>query len=266
MSPRLLLVHLSISVSIMLAGCVAVDQSPGGSQSEYWNPPSLEADAEMPEARDVVKRMIEFMGGHDEMSAEVLLTYQAIQESGQRLHFDYVQRVAVSRSQSRMLWKTLRDDGSSDMGWIANGEFVLVKQPANLYARLEGPDSIQEMAEMLAVDYEIDVPLEDIVTGTARSWSGDEVVEMIYVGEAFVKGRWTDHVAIRKADVDVELWIRKGDEPYPARIVAIHTGIEGNPGWVMEFRTISNTLPPAETLDVEIPEDAERVEIVPVVE
>lgn len=252
---------------VFLAGCTPMADTPAGSESDFWNPPALAEDAgPIPDGRAIIGKMVEFMASHDELAAEALLTYEAVQESGQKLHFDLLHRIAVRKSEKKLYWTTLRDDGTTDQGWITNGEFTLIKRPANIYAQIDGPVAIPEMVTMLTEEYGIDVPFEDVISGDASDlWLGDEITEITYVGEAFIGGRWTDQVAIRKPGMDIEIWVVKGDAPYPAKIAAVFTEIEGLPSYVLKFQKYSTVLPTSESINLEIPEDAERVDLSPVV-
>ena len=249
-----------------LAGCSSPIEAPDGLDSVFWHPPALEEElGELPEGRALVERMIEFMHSHNELAVEALLTYESVQKSGQKLHFDLLQRVAFRKSENKLLWRTLRDDGTWDQGWIADGRFTMVKHPANIYAQVNGPVAVPEMVEMLTDEYGIDVPFEDLVGGKAKElWLGAEVTSIEYIGEAFVGGQWTDQIAIRRPGLDIEIWIAQGDTPHPIRIAATHTDEEGLPSFVLQFREYSTVLPSPNAVDLTIPDDARRVELAPI--
>ena len=88
----------------------------------------------------------------------------------------------------------------------------------------------------------------------------------MFVGEAFIGGQWTDQVAIRRPGVDIEIWVTQGDEPRPARIAAVFTETDGMPGYVAHFLKYSTVLPDSESIDLKIPDDAERIDVAPIVE
>lgn len=55
--------------------------------------------------------------GHQEVAAEALATYEAVQESDQKIHFDLLQRIAL-RKPDKLLWVTLRDNATVDRAWL----------------------------------------------------------------------------------------------------------------------------------------------------
>ena len=76
--------------------------------------------------------------------------------------------------------------------------------------------TIPEMVNRLSDEYDLDVPFGDILASDlADLWLGEEVTEVWWVGEAWVEGYWTDHVALRRPGADIQLWFRTDAEPFP---------------------------------------------------
>lgn len=90
----------------------------GGNRGSGIGPPALDdALAVDPDGRDIILRMTDFMMGHQEVAAEALATYEAVQESGQKIHFDLLQRMAP-RKPDKLLWVTLHDNATVDRAWF----------------------------------------------------------------------------------------------------------------------------------------------------
>lgn len=254
---------LAIAVSATLAGCGA----PAADEDYVWRPPALADDAGlMPEGRDVVQRMVDFMKANQELAFEARVTFESVQESGQKLQFEMLQRV-VMRKPDQIFWVTLRDDATVDSAWYDNGSITMLRQPANAWARIYMPGDIAEMVQELVSDYVVDVPFPDLLSGDPQElWLGDDVASIWYVGEAWVEGRWTDHVAIRKPGVDIQIWVQQ-DDPFPAKTAIVFTEDEGMPGYTARFGKWSTTLPADPTLfQFTPPPEAERIDVVPVID
>jgi hypothetical protein len=74
-------------------------------------------------------------------------------------------------------------------------------------------------------------------------------------------------VAVRKPDVDFELWVRKGDEPFLAKMAISFMAEEGQPTYVARFRKWATSVTDGTTLfTFAPPPDAEQIEVVPVIE
>lgn len=260
---------LILAAFVAIGGCdQGVQEAGQESADRSWTPTALaDGDWEEPEGREVIQRNIDFMKTQQELMTEALVSYEAVQESGQKLHFDLLQRMAVQRP-DKLHWVTLNDDGTTSSAWFSDGRFTLLRQPANLWGQIEVPPTIPEMVDRITGEYDLDVPFSDILAGDlAELWLGEDVTEVWWVGEAWVEGYWTDHVAARKPGVDFELWVRKGDEPFLAKMAVAFTEDEGKPTYVARFRKWATTVPDAMTdFAFTLPPDAEQVEVVPVID
>jgi len=249
----------------LLVGCGAPATVP--TEEDLWTPPALADDVgEPPEGREVVQRMVDFMQGNQELAVEARVTYESVQESGQKLQFDMLQRVAL-RKPDQLHWVTLRDDGTVDEAWFDKGRFRMIRQPANVWAEIRLPGSIAEAVQKLVANYMIPVPFPDLLSRNSDDlWLGDDITSIWYVGEAWVDGRWTDHVAIRKPGADIQIWVQKGD-PFPAKMAIVYTEDEGMPGYTARFSKWSTALPadPSQ-FEFNAPPEAERIDVVPVID
>lgn len=253
---------LAVTASGLFAGCGA----PAPAEDDEWLPSALADDAgDLPEGRDVVQRMVDFMRGHRELAFEARVTWESVQESGQKLHFDMLQRVAI-RKPDQIFWVTLRDDATVDSAWYDNGRFSMIRQPDNIWGQIRIPGAIPEMVEELVDNYMVDVPFPDILGGDPQEvWLGDDVTSVWYVGEAWVNGRWTDHVAIRRPGADIEIWVQQGD-PFPAKLAIVFIEDEGMPAYIARFSKWATMLPADPTLfQFTPPPEAERIDVVPVI-
>ena len=254
-----------LSVLLALTAIVGCNQE---AADHSWAPPALmDQDWQEPEGREVIQRHIDFMQNHQVLMTEALVSYEAVQEAGQKLHFDLLQRLAIQRP-DKLHWVTLNDDGSTDSAWFSDGTFTMLKQPANVWGQIDVPHTIPEMVNRIVDEYDLDVPFRDLLAGDAAEiWLGDDITSVWWVGEAWVEGHWTDHVAVRKPGVDFELWVRKGDEPFLAKMAIVFTDEEGQPTYVARFRKWATAVTDGTTLfTFTPPQDAEQIEIVPVVE
>ena len=260
---------IAVVMALFVAGACQPPDAPapavGAPEEAIWQPAALAGDGmDLPDARDIISRMTEFMDTHDELAFEALVTYQAVQESGQKLNFDLLQRMAISKP-DRLFWVTLHDDGSTNSAWFDRGDFTLLRQPANVWGQVYVSPSIPEAVDELVYEYDLDVPFADLLmTPGGELWLGEEVTSVEYVGEAWVEGYWTDHVALRKPGADIEIWIRHGEEPFPVRLNIIYTEEEGQPSYSARFRKWATALPEGAIPEFIAPPDSEELEVVPV--
>jgi hypothetical protein len=207
--------------------------------------------------------MSEFMAAQREFSFRAFVTYEAVQDDGQKLSFDMVHNVAVGKP-DRLFWTTIQDDGSVDSVWFAEGVLSVVKRPDDVYGQVETPKSFAGMVAV-ADAYSIPVPFADIIGGDPTEFFLDDLESAINVGQTWVNGEWTDHLALRQSDVDLELWIRSDGEPVPVKMKVIYKLAEGAPSFSAHIRDYD--FAPrfdASTFQFVAPDNADQVQVAPV--
>ena len=249
-------------VVLALVSILADSTATAGDPS--WSPPPLSGeDEELPEGRDVVRRAIDFMKSHDRLGFETVATYEVVQENGQKLQFDMLHHVAFDRP-GRLYWVTLHDNAATDTAWCKDGTFTLVRQPANIWGRVNVPPTLTDAVARISEEYKVPVPFVDLLSGEAAElWLGEDVEWVDYIAEAWAEGHWTDYVALRRPGADVQLWFRQGDEPFPVKIVIIRTDEEGRPKFSARFHEWSTRIPDKAIPKFVPPEGSEQVEVVP---
>ena len=124
-------------LALIFAGCQS-DAAPAA-EGDFWRPPPLTGDAtEIPDARAIVRRMTAFMSGHEQVAFEAFVTFGAVQASGQKLHFDLLQRMAIQKP-NKLFWVTIHDNATADSAWLDAGKFRMIKQPANAWGEVDLP-------------------------------------------------------------------------------------------------------------------------------
>ena len=79
------------------------------------------------------------------------------------------------------------------------------------------------MLDTIYNKFGIQLPLEDLFRwGDGSNADRIQALKSAYeVGSATIDGVPTDHFAFREEDVDWEVWIQKGDQPWPRKLVII---------------------------------------------
>ncbi|MHC4089180.1 MAG: DUF2092 domain-containing protein [Planctomycetota bacterium] len=249
-------VCLLFVVVALASGC----QQDGGTSVAITMPPD-EQDSLAPE--ELLTEMAAFMAAHDDYAFEALVTYQSLQESGQTLHFDMIQSVAVSQP-DRLFWTTLNDDASSDKAWYSAGQFSMLKQPDNIYGQIDVPATIPEMIDVVTNDYGIVVPFSDLLASGDESVFLRDLEASEYVGLAWVEGAWSHHLALRNELVDFEVWMQAEGDPIPLKLAITWKLEEGLPAYVARFRewNFSPILDESQ-FHFNVPSGAELIEILP---
>jgi hypothetical protein len=227
-------------------------------------PPPIPDDIDVPSPEELLGRMSEFMSTHGDFAFEAFVTYEVVQESGQTIQFDLVQRMAVSQP-DRVFWVTLQDDGSTNTVWYSDGVFTMLKQPENIYGQIRDLGAVPDMIDVVMNDYGIVVPFSDLLESGDESVFLRDLESSFHAGLAWVEGAWTHHLLLRNELVDYQLWLRVDGDPVPQKLAITWKHEEGLPSYVARFRQwrFSPSLDESQFRFV-APPDAERIEVIPV--
>jgi hypothetical protein len=215
------------------------------------------------EAWDILTRMTEFISGAQDFTIVADMGHEVLQNDGQRLEFGSYITAALRRpSQGNVRFES-RDGFSATI--ILDGETISLfstRENRFFYDTTRQPGDIDASFDYLADRLGPPDQLRDFFSIDLTETLSSLVKSGYYVGESKIAGVLCDNLAMRSEDEDVQLWIAKGNNPAPRRIVVTYTKIEGQPQfWAQfvewnfspEFSDSMFTFSPP-------PEDAERVD------
>jgi hypothetical protein len=117
-----------------------------------------------------------------------------------------------------------------DRMYLYDGKtFTLFAKRLNYYATVPAPPTIGQLAQKLDDDYGIGVPLSDLFRWGTPAWSTDEITGAVDLGPSVVEGTTCQHYAFRQDDIDWQLWIQKGENALPRKLVITTKTDEARP-------------------------------------
>jgi hypothetical protein len=213
------------------------------------------------EALEVLTRMTDFI------SAAPVFTMigdggnEELQHDGQLLEFGAHITLAAQRPSQANLRIDTRDGANATL--ILDGETISlysVKDNKYVYDTTRQPGDINTSLDLLAAQFGVPRQLsfflsKDLTASLSRAKSGYRV------GESTIAGVLCDHLALRNDDLDVQVWIEKGDQPVPRRIVITHKELHGRPRVWVNFTEWDFSPELSERIfTYSPPQDAERVD------
>jgi hypothetical protein len=114
---------------------------------------------------------------------------------------------------------------------VYDGKAVTLYAPAQkYYSTVEFSDTIGALIDRLEAKYGVELPLEDLFRWNDGAEDRIKSLRSAYkVGTATIDGAETDHYAFREDDVDWEVWIQQGDQPFPRKLVIVVLLTGGRP-------------------------------------
>jgi hypothetical protein len=195
-----------------------------------------------PRALQALQRMSAYLGSLNTFEAETQTSLDVVTMDGQRIQLDGVANYKVRRPDGFVI------DVNSDLKkrkFIYDGKnFTVFAPELGYYATVAAPATIRQTLDTISSRFGITLPLEDLFRWNDPTNARREALtEAFWVGPATIEGVETDQYAFREPDVDWQVWIQKGDQPLPRKLVIIDRTDPARPGYSARLSwTVNPTL------------------------
>ena len=205
----------------MLFGCkVEVDNS---DQS------TAEQDREYtidPEADKLLKQMSDNLSSAQEFTVRVQSSSDFTNNTGEIIKLHRGLAINLKRPDKIMV------DTQGDIGYkqlFYNGtEAVLYHLNHGMYSIVKAPGTVDETLDMLAEDYDFQIPASDIAYSDPYSYLMEEVKGAKYYGESSINGVPCHHLYFTQDEIDWQIWI-DSDQNTPRKFLINFKDEEGSP-------------------------------------
>ena len=132
---------------------------------------------------------------------------------------------------------TTRTGGFVDTEALFDGKtLTLLGKNLNKYTQVEIPGTVDHLIDELKDKYGLPLPAADLLMTNAY----DELMQDVYdskdLGSGVINGTECDSLAFRKDDVDFQIWVAQGAQPYPCRVVITSSQVMGAPEYSVQIR------------------------------
>jgi hypothetical protein len=194
--------------------------------------------ADAAQAKDLFKAMSDYLGKQTKMSFDVDTSLEIVTTDGQKLSLTSSGSVTMVRPDKVHV---IRHGGFANTEVFFNGKtLALVRKDQNQYATVDSPGTIEHLTQELREKYERPLPAADLLSPNVYQAMMPNVKDVKDLGTGFIRGTECDHIAFRTDEVDWQLWIAKGNRPYPMRVTFTSTKVKGSPQYqidVTAFKT-----------------------------
>jgi len=213
------------------------------------------------EASEILVHMTDFIAAAPAFTMIGHGGNEELQQDGQLLEFGAYLTLAIQRPSQANLRIDTRSGVNATL--ILDGEAISiysVKDNMYVYDTTRQPGDINTSLDSLAAQFGVPRQLgfflsKDLTASLSRAKSGYRV------GESIIDGVMCDHLALRNEKLDVQVWIEKGNEPAPRRIVITHKELQGQPSVWVQFTEWDFSPELSERIFTHSPpQDAERVD------
>ena len=186
------------------------------------------------DAAKIMARMTEFIAAAPAFTLVSDTGHEVLQKNGQILEFGSQLTLAIQRP-SRAIGRFDSRDGDGSITVLDGSAIWVYSAKENIYDTALQPGDIDASLDFLAKQLGVPRQLGDFFSKDLTASLGSAVQSGYYVGESMISGVMCDHLALRSEKEDVQVWIARGAEPVPRRIVITYRQIEGQPQFWAQF-------------------------------
>jgi hypothetical protein len=220
------------------------------------------AQAVNPAAEQILQRMTAYISELPKFSVHTQITLEDLLDSGQRIDLDVAARTTVRRPNKI---HAERVGELFKQSFYYDGESLTLHNPSDqVYSTQPAPGTIEEALDVTRETLGIIMPVSDLVYRNVHAILMQDVISATVIGKADIGGVTCDHVAVRRPDVDFQVWVADGDSPLPCKYVVTDTS---TPEMVSTVTVMSdwNLNPSADDAEFKFvpPDGAESIIFVP---
>ena len=191
--------------------------------------------ADEPDPLAILRAMSDWLAASEAFSFDYDATLDIVTTENEKLGLAASGSVAVVRPDRVRATCT---GGFIDVEMVFDGEtFTILGHNAGVYARIPAPGTIDALIDTLLDDYGAPFPAADLLSADVFAALTEEpVTEAKDLGSGVIRGVECDHLAFRNAEVDWQIWIAQGEEPYPCRFTITARDVPQAPQYTVEVR------------------------------
>jgi hypothetical protein len=212
-----------------------------------------------PEAAAALARMSTAMRALSHVSLHADVSTEEVLTTGQKLQYGGTIDIMVRRPDR--LRVSMTSDRQAREFYYDGENATLFSPRIGYFATFDAPPTTAELLQRAAERYDLELPLVDLVQWGAGGDRPDELKSGFQVGSETIGGKLCDQFAFREEDRDYQIWIARGDEALPCKIVVTTTTDPSMPQFtaVLSWRAVQSF--PADTFAFTAPEDSRRIAI-----
>ena len=216
-----------------------------------------------PDADEILQSMSKFLAGTQSFSVDADISNEIINLDGQKLQFNNRSTMLIDRP-SRL--HVTRKGRFVDADIVYDGtKLTIYGKNLNVYVQKDLPGTIDDVIAGIESQTRFSAPGADLILSDPYAALNSGVVNSGYYGTAYIGGVETHHLGFRNAKVDLQLWVKAGDEPLPMKYVITSKWIAGAPQYSVQLSNW-NVQPKISKQQFEFsaPKDVQMIEALPV--
>ena len=183
----------------------------------------------------VLKRMAEFVSNTERFSVTIDIGFDVVQEWGQKIEFGETRNIVVQRP-NRLRVDTTKRNGKTRGVVFSGQEIAVFDVEEKVYATVAQPGTLDKTTNYFLNGLQMRLPLANLLLSNFPQIMQARIRHAYYIEEATIAGVACDHIAVVGHGADLQIWVAKGDQPLPQRVVISYWSEEGEPQFRAQFK------------------------------
>ncbi len=217
------------------------------------------AVAQDPDPRELLSRMSDEIAGLEQFAISGDAYSDAQLDAGLIIEHAAQATMQVNRPDSVRI--TNRTEEEFKELYFTSNQLTIYTQSKNFFGQIEFPEGTTDGFTYAVDQLGIDAPMIDFVSGEVAKRMLATATEVLYVGTSLIRDSEYDHVVIRTAEIDVQLWIATEGPPLPGKMSLSAKWDGGAPRTVVFMNWDTSPDFSADVFDFERPDGAQEIAI-----
>ena len=196
--------------------------------------PQSMALAQEVDPRVILKSMSDYLASQQTISAKLNTSIEVITPELEKIQFDSSMALQLKRPNKL---KAERVGGYANVELVFDGTTLTVHdKDGKKFGQATASGSLDELIDIMRDKLAISAPGADLLGSDVYTTLNADILSAKYIGVGVIDNVECDHLAFRNADTDWQLWVKKGSEPIPCKMVITTKAVTGAPQYTLDIR------------------------------
>jgi len=192
------------------------------------------AGGQAPQPEAILSRMAEFLSKAPSMSVTLHAAYDALQPDGNKVEWNDIRKVTLSRPDHLRI-DTERSDGARSLVLFDGKNITTFDERSQAYAQAPQKGGVDDTVIHFVRDMGMRLPLAVLLLSRLPQELESRVEKVEYVERTTTLGAPAHHLVGQTSTVDFQLWIADSDTPLPVRAVLTYKNAPAQPQFRAQF-------------------------------
>ena len=184
-------------------------------------------------AKKILKKMTEYVAAQKAISFDYNATLDVVTTEDQKLSLASSGTVTLNRPNKI---RATRNGGFSNVEMLYDGkQLTLSGKETKVYTQVDFDGTLDQLIDELKDTHKRPLPAADLLLTNSYDELMDGVTDAKDLGSGLMNGVECDWLAFRKKEVDMQIWVARGEFPYPCRFSITSKTVKGSPQYTIQM-------------------------------